>query len=183
MANEVLAPIEGLPGMLTGIGLAIAETDRQMANNQLKNVLKLAKVGGLLSGELGLTPEQVMTVVQTLVTRSLRTGAAEIVIKGDVSLSKRFEVEAGMSVSFTPFFALNAAGSYSNVTNQAWGAEVRISLAVLPEDPQLVAEFVQRFQERESNDPEFLQQALGDVYPLLKEILGDDGTLIPEPTD
>jgi len=179
VANEVLAPIEGLPGMLTGIGLAIAETDKAMAANQLKNILELAKVGGLLAQDLGMTPEQVMSIVQLLVTRSMRAGAAEIVLKGDVSLSKRFEVEAGMSVSFTPFFALNAAGSYSSVTNQAWGAEVRVSLAVLPEDPKLVAEFIQRFQERETNDPEFLQQALGDVYPLIKEILGDDGTLIP----
>lgn len=181
MANEVLAPIEGLPGMLTGIGLAIAETDKQMAKNQLRNILELAKAGGMLAEELGLSPEQIMTVFQTLVTRSMRAGAAEIVLKGDVSLSSRFQVEAGLSVSFTPYFALNAAGSYSSVTNQAWGAEVRVSLAVLPEDPKLVADFIQRFQERVTSDPDFLNTALGDVYPLLKEILGDDGTLIPEP--
>ena len=183
MANEVLSPIEGLPGMLTGIGVAIADTDKAMAINQLNNILELAKVGGLLATDLGMTSDQVMSIVQMLVTRSLRAGAAEIIVKGDVSLSKRFELEAGMSVSFTPFFALNAAGAYSSNTNQAWGAEVRVSLAILPEDPALISEFIARFQERETKDPEFLQQALGDIYPLIKEILGPRGTLIPEPTE
>lgn len=182
MANEVLAPIEGLPAMLTGLGLAIAETDKKMAQNQLLNILQLAKAGKLLAAELGFTADQIMTIFQTLVTRSLRCGAAEIVIKGDVSLSKRLQVEAGLAVSFTPFFALNAAGAYTSNTNQAWGAEVRVSLAVLPEDPKLVADFIAKFQDRITADPKFLQSALGDIYPLVKDLFGTKVAPVPDVT-
>ncbi len=181
MANEVIAPIEGLPGLLTGIGLGIAETDKQMALNQLKNVLTMAKVAAQLSESLNLGPEQVMDIFKTLNSRSLRTGAAEVVIKGDVSVARRLGVEGGLAIRFAPIAALNLAGSYSSSTTQAWGAEVRVSMAILSEDDKLAAEFIQRFQEREIKEPELLAQILPDIYPLLKEILSEPGTPVPTP--
>lgn len=180
MADEVIAPIEGLPGLLTGVGLAIAETDKQMAKNQLKNVLTLAKAASQLSEQLGLTPEQVMELFKSLNTRTLRAGAAEMVIKGDVSVARRVEVEGGLAVRFAPFASLNLAGAYSSNTTQTWGAEVRVSLAVLPEDDKLAAEYLQRFQERTTADTQWLEQVLPDIYPLLKEIITEP-TPVPEP--
>ena len=186
MANEVLAPIEGIPEMITGIGLGIAETNRQLVNASVNGTLKLAKAGGLLAKELGLRPSDVMALIGAQIPQTQVIGAAEIHVRGDVSRSNRFGVEGGASLSFTPYFALNVAASFGTVSNQAWGVDVRASLAVIPRDnDKLVEDLIGRFQKREVEDPKFLQEALGDSYGLIKEILGKDGTLLnpdtPEP--
>ena len=179
MANEVLAPIEGIPEMITGIGLGIAKTNEQLIYASVRGTLALAKAGGLLAKELGLSAADVMAVIGAMVPQTQVIGASEIHVRGDVSRSQRFGIEGGASLSFTPYFALNVAGSYDSRTNQAWGVDVRASLNILPRDnDKLVEDLISRFQKREVEDPEYLQDALGENYNLIKEILGDDRTAL-----
>jgi len=172
MADEAIQSVEGLSNLLRGYALALAEMDAGMGKSGLATVLEMAKAGPMLAEELGITSDQAMEIINLLVARTLRIGAAEITVRGDVSLRTSFEVGAKLSVGFEPWISLGLSGGYASQTGESWGSEIRLSIAALPPDKSMIADFIKRFQEREGTpDPQAID-FIRDLLPELKEMFG-----------
>lgn len=169
MAGEAVNALTGLPKILKDFALAIAEMDKSMAKAGLETVLKMAEAAPSLAQELGLQPEQTMQIIDLLVARTMRVGAAEVIIRGDVSVRASLEVAGKIEVGFAPYVAFSASGGYGRQTSEHWGSEIRLSMAALPPDTKLIAEFVQRFQEREGTPKPEAIDFMRDLLPELKE--------------
>lgn len=172
MADEAVQAIEGLPKLLGGYADALIEMDAGMAKSGLKTVLKMAAAGPALADELGLSSDQVMELINLLLARTLRVGAAEIIVRGDVSLRTSLEVGGTVSIGFQPWVSLQATGGYARQNGESWGSEIRLSMAALPLDNQMIADFIQRFQEREGTPDPAAIDFIRDLLPELKELFG-----------
>jgi len=173
MAEEAVAALQGLPKLLNDFGQAIADMDESMAKNGLKTVLKMAAAGPALAQELGLTNDQVMEIINILVARTMRVGAAEVIVRGDVSVRTSLEVAGKIEVGFQPWVSFAASGGYSRQTGEHWGSEIRLSMAALPVDNQMIADFIQRFQDREGTPNPNAIDFIRDLLPEIKGFFND----------
>jgi len=174
MAQEAVQALEGLPKLLENFGQAIAKMDEEMAKNGLSTILKMAKAGPALAEELGLSSDQVMQIIDLLIARTMRIAAAEVVVRGDVSVRTSLEAAGQLVVGFQPWVSLSASGGYSRQTGEHWGSEIRLSMAALPPDNQMIADFITRFQEREAPADPTAIDFMRDLLPELKDFFNKD---------
>jgi len=173
MAGEAVDALRGLPALLRNFALAIAEMDKEMSKSGLETVLAMAEAGPALAQDLGITNAQVMEILNILVARTMRVAAAEVIIRGDVNVRTSLEVGAKLEVGFAPYVSLGVTGGYARQTGENWGSEVRLSMAALPPDTKMIADFIQRFQEREGTpNPEAID-FIRDLLPELREFFKD----------
>ena len=175
MAGEAIAGLSGLPDLLEGLANAAGELDQEMGKNALKMLKQYSEVVPILKEQLGekFDSDMALSILEMLIPKSLRVAFAEILVRGDVSVRQNIEVEAGLKVGFTPYVALNAAGAYHRSSSEAWGSEIRVTLAALPPDSALLGEFIRRAQERPAKDPDVLTH-LTDIFPIITAIFGDE---------
>jgi|GEM_PF-2606247 len=176
MSNEAVSALKGLPALLTGLALSVAETDAALSKVQIERLVAVAKYLPKLKDELDLSAEQAFALVQGLLHQTMRTATTEIVARGDVSVRTSLDVSADLTVGFAPYVGLTAHGAYGKQTAESWGCEVRSVLACTPADAEMVALIVGRAQERAASDPEapsFLKEMLPDLVALLGK--KDDG--------
>ena len=175
MAGEAIKGLSGLPELLMGLAMAAGELDQEMGKNALKTLKKYADVIPVFKAEFGdnFNADMAMSILELLIPKSMRVAFAEVLVRGDVSLRQNIEVEAGLKVGFAPYVSLNAAGAYHRTTSEAWGSEVRVTLAALTPDSNLLSEFVKRAQERPSEKADILSH-LDDIYPIITAIFGDE---------
>lgn len=172
MAGEAVQSLEGLPKLLAGFADAVAKMDEGMATSGLKTILKMAKAGPALAQDLGLSADQVMEIINLLVARTMRIGAAEILVRGDVSVRTSLEVAGALQVGFQPWVSFEASGGYARQTGEHWGSEIRLSMAALPPDNQIIADFIQRFQERGAVPDPSAIDFIRDLLPEIQELFG-----------
>lgn len=173
MAGEGVAALQGLPELLKDFALAIAAMDKEMAKSGLQTILKMAEAAPALAEELSLSPDQTMEIVKLLVARTMRIGAAEVIIRGDVNVRTSLEAGGGIEVGFAPYVSFQATGGYARHTGENWGSEIRLAMAAVPPDTKMIADFLTRFQEREGTpNPEAID-FIRDLLPELKDFFGD----------
>lgn len=175
MAGEAVVALDGLPKLLSELAGAVAKMDQAMAKSGLETILQMAEAGPALAQELGLSNDQVMEIINLLIARTFRVAAAEVLVRGDISVRSSLEVAGQLSVGFAPYVSFSASGGYGKQTAEHWGSEIRLSLAALPTDAKIVADFIQRFQERAApSDPSAID-FMRDLLPELKEFFKSDG--------
>ena len=185
MAGNAIAGLSGLPELLKGMANAAGELDKEMAQDAIVTLEKYAEVVPVLKEQLGdkFDANLAMTILELLIPKSLRVAFCEVLVRGDVNVREDFEVEAGLKVGFAPYVSLSAAGAYHKSTSEQWGSEVRVTLAALSTDPQLLADFVRRAQERPAKDPKEIN-LLESAFPIIMEIFGGDAEPAdPNPSD
>ena len=175
MAGAAISGLEGLPMLLSGLAKSAGELDQEMGKNGLRTIAKFAKLAPALQEELGLSSDQILQILELMIPKSLRVAFAEILVRGDVSVRQSLEVEAGLKVGFMPYVSLSAAGAFARQSSEQWGSEVRITMAALTPDTQLISDFVRRAQERDAPDGADELDFLGDLLPVLKEIFMPTG--------
>jgi len=178
MSNEAIAGLAGLPELLLGLAKAAGDLDQEMCNNALATLQKYAELIPILKESLGdsFDSKVALQLLDTLIPKTLRVSLAEILVRGDISVRQNIEVGGGITAGFAPYVALTLSGAYHRETFEGWGSEVRVSLAAVPTDPELVAELIRRAQEREAKDPAKLSEYLSDVYPVITELFGKPAT-------
>lgn len=175
MAGEGVSALKGLPDLLKDFAIAIAIMDQEMAKSGLETILKMAEAGPALAQELGITNDQVMEIINILIARTMRVAASEVIVRGDVSVRTSLEATGKVEVGFAPYVSFQAAGGYSRQTGEHWNSELRVSMAALPPDTKIIADFIQRFQEREGTPNPDAINFIRDLLPEIKEFFKTEG--------
>jgi len=183
MSNEAIDGLANLPELLDGLSEAAGKLDAKMAANALATLEQFGQLIPILKENLGesFDAKVAMQLLDQLLPRALRISLAEILVRGDIAVRENIEAEAGLTAGFSPYVSFTAAGAYHQSASEAWGTEVRVTLAAVPADKELIAEIMRRAQERDAKDPSDLAPFLQDVYPIITELFGSKaGTANPD---
>lgn len=183
--TDLMKSLKGTGDVLSALAKNTIELDQKMAAASILDMQTVAQLFAVLKTELGenLDADLAMKVLDRISPNTMRMATAEFTVRGDVSTTQDIEVEAGVKIDFVPYVGAALSGAYSRKDSENWGAEVRMTMAALPKDGTLLADFVRRAQERPAPEPKQLG-FLESVLPVLKEVLAPKtGTEVPEPTE